>query len=172
MLYLGQQTNRQISICGVENMWIAFDKLTNWECIKELPVGGLEWIGFSKKYYNKLLCISSQKCTLIDCKTGIIDECDCEYDDLTHIALCSLLPDEVINISGQYGGIISQSTQKNDKVRIEILADNKTTVYFANDSQFETIIFEDYGFYTCGFSYDGDYFVFAQDAGITLLRRI
>ena len=153
-------------------MWIAVDRLTNWECVKEFSVGGLEWICFSKEYYNKLLCISSQKCTLVDCKTGIIDECDCEYDELTHTALCSLLPNEVINISGQYGGKISHSTQKNDKVRIEILADNQTAVYFANDSQFETVIFENYGFYTCGFSYDGKYFVFAQDAGITLLRRV
>ena len=94
----------KIGVLGVENMWIAVDRLTNWECVKEFSVGGLEWIGFSKEYYNKLLCISSQKCTLVDCKTGIIDECDCEYDELTHTALCSLLPNEMINISGQYGG--------------------------------------------------------------------
>ena len=78
----------------------------------------------------------------------------------------------MINISGQYGGKISHSTQKNDKVRIEIFADNQAAVYFANDSQSETVIFENYGFNTCGFSYNGEYFVFAQDAGITLLRRV
>ncbi|MCM1193060.1 MAG: hypothetical protein NC123_01955 [Butyrivibrio sp.] len=153
-------------------MQITVDGLTNWECVGELSVGGLEWVGFSKEHCNKLLCISSQRCTLMDCKTGIIDECDCEYDEVTHTALCSLLPDDVIYISGQYGGKILHSTQKRDKVRIEIHADNRTSVYFANDSQFETIIFNDYGFYTCGFSYDGEYFVFAQDAGITLLRRV
>lgn len=149
----------------------AVDGLTNWECVEELVVGGLEWVGFSKEYCNKLLCISSQKCTLIDCKTGMIEECDCEYDELTYTALCSLLPDEVINISGEYGGKISHSTRQNDKVRIEILADRRTVVYFTDASQLERVIFEDYGFYTCGFSYDGEYFVFAQDAGITLLRR-
>ena len=155
-----------------ESMWIAVDGLTDWEYVKELSVGGLEWVGFSKEYSNKLLCISSQKCTLIDCKTGDFDECDCEHDELTYTALCSLLPNEVINFSGQYGGEILHATLKNDKVRIEHSTGNQTVVYFANDSQFETIIFNDYGFYTCGFSYDGEYFVFAQDVGITLLRKV
>lgn len=33
------------------------------------------------------------------------------------------------------------------------------------------MIFRNYGYYTCGFSYDGKYFVFAQDAGVTVLRK-
>lgn len=153
-------------------MWIVIDKLTGWKCVKELSVGGLEWVGFSKEYSNKLLCISSQMSTLIDCKTGNYDECDCEYDELTYTAVCSLLPNEVINISGQYGGGILHSTLENEKVRIEHSTYNQTAVYFTEASQIETIIFKEYGFYTCGFSYDGKFFVFAQDAGITLLRKV
>ena len=35
----------------------------------------------------------------------------------------------------------------------------------------KNMIFRNYGFYTCGFSYDGKYFVFAQDAGVTVLIK-
>lgn len=62
-------------------MWIDISKLTKWKCVKELAVGGLEWVGFSKTYHNQLLCISSQNTTLIDCNNGTVNECDCEYDE-------------------------------------------------------------------------------------------
>lgn len=153
-------------------MWITIDKLKNWKCVKELSVGGLEWIGFSREYSNKLLCISSQKYTLLDCQTGSVHECDCEYDELSYTAICNLLPNEIIKISGQYGGAIPHTSKKNEIIRIEPLTDNRTIVYFIEGLGIENIIFKDYGFYTCGFSYDGEYFVFAQDAGITLLKRI
>lgn len=152
-------------------MWITAEKLTAWKCVKEMAVGGLEWIGFSKERPNQLLCISSQKDTLIDCRTGIFSECDCEYDELSCSALCSLLPDETVKISGQYGGVALRLTSRGEKVRTEAAPENQTAVYFTDDSGEEHLIFKDYGFYTCGFSYDGEYFVFAQDAGITLLSR-
>ncbi len=153
-------------------MWINIDKLTEWKAVKEFSVGGLEWIGFSKEYSNKLLCISSQKCTLVDCTTGNYEECDCEYDELTYTAICSLLPNEIIKISGQYGEDILQSTKKNELIKAKILPDNQTEVHYVNALGNDILIFKDYGFYTCGFSYDGKYLVFAQDAGITLLTRV
>ena len=47
-------------------MWIDYYKLADWELVKEVVVGGLEWVGFSKVNTRKLLCISSQKTTIID----------------------------------------------------------------------------------------------------------
>ena len=35
----------------------------------------------------------------------------------------------------------------------------------------KTKIFESYGLYICGFSYNGDYFMIADDGGIIVLKR-
>lgn len=45
-------------------------------------------------------------------------------------------------------------------------------MYFIDEFGGESIIFKNYGFYTCGFSYEGNHFVFSQDAGITILTRV
>ncbi len=152
--------------------WIDNSKIFGWEPVKEIVVGGLEWIGFSKIDTSKLLCISSQMTTLIDCFSGEIVQCDCDYDEEKWIAYCDKLPDEEVKIAGQYGGKLPDSSIYGEKIRIVTNEDFVTTVIFSSAQENENVIFKNYGFYTCGFSYDGKYFVFAQDAGISLLRRI
>lgn len=151
-------------------MWIDYNKLADWELVKEVVVGGLEWVGFSKVNTRKLLCISSQKTTIIDCFSGEILECSCEYDEEATIAYCDELPNEEITIAGCYGGKLPDSSVQGDSVSV-----NKenfiTTVLFSSAQGNKSMIFRNYGFYTCGFSYDGKYFVFAQDAGVTVLRK-
>lgn len=61
-------------------------ELIGWCKIAEFSVGGLEWIGFTKKQPNKLLCISSQYISLIDCENGETIKCDTAYDEVNHIA--------------------------------------------------------------------------------------
>ena len=85
-------------------MTLLISKMEGWELVKEIVVGGLEWVGFSKTDTGKLLCISSQKTTLIDCFSGEVLPCNCEYDEETRIAYCDELPDEEIGIAGYYGG--------------------------------------------------------------------
>ena len=152
-------------------MWIDYHKLADWELVREIVVGGLEWVGFSKANTRKLLCISSQKTTIIDCFSGEAFECSCEYDEEATIAYCDELPDEEISIAGYYGGKLPDSSVQGDSVSV-----NKenfiTTVLFSSAQGYKNMIFRNYGFYTCGFSYDGKYFVFAQDAGVTVLKRI
>ncbi|MBD5136926.1 MAG: hypothetical protein HDT39_13315 [Lachnospiraceae bacterium] len=152
-------------------MWIDINDIKRWKPVVEKVVGGLEWIGFSKFKTEKLLCISSQKITIIDCDNGNIIETDADYDEENYIAFCDALPDEEICISGQYGGKMEYSTSYGDKVIIETSPEYISTVIFMSESEKEHVIFNDYGFYTCGFSYDGKYFVFSQDAGITILKR-
>ncbi|MDE6313368.1 MAG: hypothetical protein K2M46_07060 [Lachnospiraceae bacterium] len=65
-----------------------------------------------------------------------------------------------------------QFTKRNEKVRVEAVLENQTVVYFMSELGTESVIFKGYRFYTCGFSYDGEYFVFAQDAGIMILSRV
>ena len=152
-------------------MWIDYHKLADWELVREIVVGGLEWVGFSKANTRKLLCISSQKTTIIDCFSGEDFECSCEYDEEATITYCDELPDEEISIAGYYGGRLPDSSVQGDSVSV-----NKenfiTTVLFSSAQGNKNMIFRNYGFYTCGFSYDGKYFVFAQDAGVTVLKRI
>lgn len=149
--------------------------LSDWKLIVEKSVGGLEWIGFSKQSPSKLLCISSQKCTLIDCFDTTVTECDADYDEEFFVAICDQLPNEEIDIAGQYGGGLPLSTVRGEHVRIKTDYVNETNVVFtvtftsASNESYE--IYRNYGYYTCGFSYDGNYFVFAQDAGITILER-
>lgn len=151
-------------------MWINYDKLADWKLVREVVVGGLEWVGFSKVNTRKLICISSQKTTIIDCFSGEILECNCEYDEEATIAYCDELPDEEISIAGYYGGKLPDSSAQGDNVSIN-KENSITTVLFSSVQGNKSVIFHDYGFYTCGFSYDGKYFVFAQDAGVTVLIK-
>lgn len=151
-------------------MSLKINNMPNWSLVVERAIGGLEYIGFSKCNPNKLLCISSQKTTIIDCTNGSIIECNVDYDENTLTAVCDLLPDEEIAIAGQYGGKLPDTNCHGDKVSIETNNDYITEVTFVSKSS-EIQIFKNYGYYTCGFSYDGNHFVFAQDAGITILTR-
>lgn len=151
-------------------MWIDYGKLADWEPVREFVAGGLEWVGFSKVDTRKLLCISSQKTTVIDCFSGEILECCCEYDEEAAIAYCDELPDEEIGIAGYYGRKLPDRSAQGDRVCVN-QENSITTVLFSSAQGEKSVIFRNYGFYACGFSYDGEYFVFAQDAGVTVLRR-
>lgn len=150
--------------------------LSGWKLILEKTVGGLEWIGFSRHSPSKLLCISSQKCTVIDCSDATVIECDVDYDENLFVAICDQLPNEEISIAGQYGGALPLSTVQGEHVTIKTDCVNETniafTVTFTSASKESYELFRNYGYYACGFSYDGNYFVFAQDAGITILQRV
>lgn len=152
--------------------------ITGWTKIAECSVGGLLYVGFSKRWSNKLLCISTQYSTLVDCDNGEITECKVDYDEEAFIAISSDLPNEIVDIYGAHGGKPIHDTSKNEKVivlRNDEKYSNKTLVrthvlfQIANS---EVEIYNDYGFYTCSFSPCGNYFVLSQDTGITILKKI
>lgn len=157
-------------------MLLNIDKLTHWSVSVEKSVGGLEFIGFSKLNTNKLLCISSQKETIIDCENASINVCNADYDEAALLAVCDALPDEEIIIAGQYGGALSDSTAQGDRVLVSKKRNGRLVKYkveFITAWQERIVILDDdYCYYTCGFSYDGNYFAFAGDVGICVLKRI
>lgn len=45
----------------------ACKNIDDWKFVTSFSVGGFEWTGFSKENPNKLIIISSQKTTILDC---------------------------------------------------------------------------------------------------------
>lgn len=90
----------------------AYKKIEGWSIVANFSVGGFEWLGFSKEKTNKLICISSQKSTLVDCENGKIEECNVVYDEKEFLAICEQLPNEQIAIAGEYGGNLPATSCK------------------------------------------------------------
>ena len=150
---------------------------SGWIKTTEFSVGGLLWIGFSKKQTNKLICISSEYASVVNCDTGEIAECDAEYDEEQYTAVCERLGGEEIAIYGQYGGSPILATSAGENIRIQVQEELyagkvvKRYKIFWNTSESSVEIYNDYGYYVCSFSVCGNYFVLAEDAGMMVYRR-
>lgn len=145
--------------------------MSGWEVVTSFSVGGFEWLAFSKKWPTKLLIISSQKTTILDVDTGAINGCNVEYDEDELIAYCDELPGEELQIVGQYGGNLNDFSDLSEKIAVETLDNNMTRVRLISGNN-SVLLYENYGFYTCGFNYDGNVFVLATDGGMIILRRM
>ena len=66
--------------------------------------GGLTYVGFSNVCTEKLVAISTQRQSVIDCKTGSKTYCTENYDEDNLIALADELGDEIVPIAGDGGG--------------------------------------------------------------------
>ena len=158
--------------------WIDAEKLDGWGVSIEKVVGGFIWLGFSKAEPWKMLCISGDKTTIFDCESGNITKTDCAYDEDALFALCEDLKDDMIPIAGQYGGSLPQTSPQGDMVTNEcrnVFEYGKELVrervFFTSADGAKHEIYEGYTPYIYGFSYDGNYFVFAHDGGVTVLKR-
>ena len=150
----------------------ALGEIKDWKIIADFAVGGLEWIGFSHKKPELLFIISSQKNTVMNCKTGRIIECDLEYDEEEMIAYTDQVEDEAIPLAGQYGGKIKIKTNQGEQIMIEKTnTKNVFRLTFLTKNNEKIKIFENYGLYTYGFSNDDNYFVISSDSGITVMKR-
>lgn len=149
----------------------ACKNICDWEFVTSFSVGGFEWMGFSKETTNKMIIISSQKSTILDCNSGKLDDCIVEYDEQELIAICDQLSNEQILIAGQYGGELPKTTPQGEQVLIQEKNEFIKTVTFIYNQDKKIKVFEGYGLYICGFSYDGNYFMMAEDAGVIVLKR-
>ncbi len=150
----------------------ALGEIKDWKIIADFAVGGLEWIGFSHKKPELLFIISSQKNTVMNCKTGRIIECDLEYDEEEMIAYTDQVEDEAIPLAGQYGGKLKIKTNQGEQIMIEKTnTKNVFRLTFLTKNNEKIKIFENYGLYTYGFSNDDNYFVISSDSGITVMKR-
>ena len=66
---------------------------------------------------------------------------------------------------------MNDSSGQSGKIAVETLDNNMTRVRFILENN-STLLYENYGFYTCGFNYDGNVFVLATDGGMIIFRRI
>ena len=74
-----------------------------WE--KEtFAVGGLTYLGFSNLQTEKLVVISSQRQSVIDCRTWEKIDCEGSCDEENLVACAEPLGDELIPIAGEVGG--------------------------------------------------------------------
>lgn len=163
--------NKEIPMMCYEDCVEAYKNIEGWQMVTSFSVGGFEWLGFSKGQPNKMICISSQMTTIVNCDNGKVEECFVDYDEQEFIAICDELPNEQIEIAGQYGGELPLVSGRGEKVTIQQTEDHVMTITFTSSQGKEIVIFKNYGAYICGFNYDGNYFVLADDGGIVILKR-
>ncbi len=148
-----------------------------WDQIN-FSVGGLLYIGFSEVCSEKLICISSQGQSVIDCKTGKKTYCDENYDEDDLIASAQETGDEIIRIAGIGGGGMRHYSA--DGSRLELAAPfwpKEQIIFMPNfKSFFESprecsIIFDDYEIRTFGFSRCGNYIAACNSSTLTILKK-
>ncbi len=149
----------------------ACQTIEGWELVTIFSVGGFEWLGFSKENPNKMIIISSQKTTVLDCDNGKLENCTIDYDEEELIAICDKLPNEQILIAGEYGGRLPETTNKGEQVLIQETNEHIMTITFILNYSKEIKVYENYSAYICGFSYNGNYFVIVNDGGIIVIKR-
>ena len=113
----------------------ACKKIDGWKFVTSFSVGGLEWLGFSKESLNKMIIISSQKSTILDCSNGKLEDCTIGYDEEELIALCDKLSNEQISIAGQYGGELPEITKQGEQVLIQETNEHIKIVTFYDSNQ-------------------------------------
>lgn len=59
----------------------ACKNIHGWEFVTSFSVGGFEWLSFSKESLNKMVIISSQRSTILNCNNGELEDCIVEYDE-------------------------------------------------------------------------------------------
>ncbi|MBO4524117.1 MAG: hypothetical protein J5723_05470 [Ruminococcus sp.] len=149
----------------------ACKSIKGWEVTATFSVGGFEWLAFSKERHGKMIIISSQRTTIVDCNNGAIDDCEIILDEKELIAYCDRLPDEELYIAGQFGGSLPQKTDNGEKVTVKVDDNHIMHIYFTAGFLNKTLIYYNYEAYICGFSYDGTYFVIADDGGVLILKK-
>lgn len=142
-------------------------------------VGGLMYVGFSNVCTEKLVVISSQKQSVIDCKTGSKTYCSENYDEDDLIALAEELGDEIVPIAGDGGGGLRLfSKDGNILMSVAPFWPMEKIIFMPNYSLYTlhpekcTIIFEDYGIKTFGFSKCGNYIAVATSDSLDIFRKI
>jgi len=171
-----QKVANQAKICDIPNGW---QKET-------FAVGGLSEVGFSKKYPELLLVISSQGRGLIDCsKFELTDrDYDTNWEWINSYELWAIgigkLSDEKIMVSGLHGGGLPSSNQEGDFIQFMaidwpiidlIFEPNFKSIYKEDEGKDCFRIFHDYELRAYGFSFDGKYFITATSSEVNVYRK-
>lgn len=149
-----------------------------WEKIT-YAVGGLTYVGFSNVRTEKLVVISTQRQSIIDCKTGSKTYCAENYDENDLVALSEELGDEIVLIAGDGGGGLRRFS-KNGNILMpvapfwpmeKIIFMPNYTLYTLHPEKC-TIIFEGYEIKAFGFSKCGNYIAIGTSNTLDIFRKI
>lgn len=142
-------------------------------------VGGLMYVGFSNVETEKLVVISSQGQSVINCWTREKVYCPECYDGLNLTACAEPLGDELIPIAGEGGGGLRKSSPAGDFLDIAAPFWPKEQVIFMpqytswyQKPEVCTVLFEDYAVLAYGFSKCGRYIVIGTSSDLHIYRRI
>ena len=142
-------------------------------------VGGLMYIGFSNVCTEKLIVISSQSQSVIDCKRGSKTYCTENYDEDNFIALAEELGDEIVPIAGDGGGGLRRfSKEGNILVSAAPFWPMEKIIFMPNYTHYTihpekcTIIVEDYAIKAFGFSKCENYMAVGTSDTLNVFRKI
>lgn len=143
-----------------------------------LAVGGLSYIGFSETAPGKLVCISGQAQSLIDCETGAVQFCDVLYDEDALFAYCAPLGDEPIRLAGTGGGGLRLWSSQGESLTAVFPDYPKSQLVYAPGfrSPFLSpgecnVIWDDYEPLAFGFSPCSRYMAAACPSDLTIWKR-
>lgn len=144
-------------------------------------VGGLMYVGFSEIQTERLVCISSQGQSLIDCSTGAKVYVGEHYEEGSLLAYSDGLGDEAVRIAGEGGGgLRTFSGEGNLLERIAPAWPSEQIVFAPNYCSWTRsprdcrIVYDDAGITVVrayGFSKCGNYFVIASSSDLTIYRK-
>lgn len=148
-----------------------------WKC-DTLSVGGLMYVGFSEIHTEKLICISSQGQSVINCETLKKTYCDENLDENNLIAYAEELGAEQIRIAGDGGGGLRHySNDGNILERIAPFWPKEQIIFmpyfhswYSSPNKCQ-IIFDAYEIKAYGFSKCGKYFVVATSSDLNIFRK-
>ena len=141
--------------------------------IFEISIGGFLYLAFLHDAYHKILCISSDYMSIIDSENGQVTPIDGDYDEVELVAMCEGC-DSPISIAGQYGGSLPLDNGEDIRVTMEKDQSGKypiLTIFWEKDKETRVQIYKGYLPYIFGFSPDGEYYAYADDGGLTVLKK-
>ena len=141
--------------------------------IFEISIGGFLYLAFLPDAYHKILCISSDYMSTIDSENGQVTPIDGDYDEVELVAMCEGC-DSPISIAGQYGGSLPLDNGENIRVTMGKDQSGKypiLTIFWEKDKETRVQIYKGYLPYIFGFSPDGEYYAYADDGGLTVLKK-
>ncbi len=141
-------------------------------------VGGLKYIGFSNVCTEKLIVISSQGQSIINCRTDEKLYCEENYDEDSLIALAEELGDEVIPISGEGGGGLRRYSKGGDTLAliapfwpIEKIVFMPNYISWHQNPKNCMVIFDDYEIIAFGFSRCGNYMAVCNSNTLEIFKK-
>ena len=141
--------------------------------IYEISIGGFLYLAFLPDAYHEILCISSDYMSIIDSENGQVTPIDGDYDEVELVAMCEGC-DSPISIAGQYGGSLTLDNGEDIRVTMEKDQSGKypiLTIFWEKDKETRVQIYKGYLPYIFGFSPDGEYYAYADDGGLTVLKK-